>query len=117
MNITFLTLSILSLASFRLTRLLVFDRIFEFVREPFFEEVTEEHDGEIEIYYVPKKSGIKKFIGELLSCYWCTGVWSAAFIVGFHYVCPEISRPIILILAVAGFASLIELFVQHFIEK
>ncbi|MEH7417911.1 DUF1360 domain-containing protein [Neobacillus drentensis] len=117
MNITFLTLLLLSLASFRLTRLLVFDRIFEFIREPFFDEVREEHDGEVEIYYVPKKAGVKKFIGELLSCYWCTGIWSAAFIVSFHYICPDISRPIILILAVAGVASLLELWVQHFIEK
>jgi len=117
MNITFLTLLLLSLASFRLTRLLVFDRIFEFIREPFFDEVTEEHDGETEIYYIPKKAGVKKFIGELLSCYWCTGVWSSAFIVGFHYICPGFSGPIILILAVAGLASLLELCVQHFIEK
>ena len=115
MNITFLTLILLSLASFRLTRLLVFDRIFEFIREPFFDEIKEEHEGEVEIYYLPKKKGVKKFIGELLSCYWCTGVWSAAFIVGFTYLCPDFSGPIILILAVAGFASLLELFVQNII--
>ncbi|PLS02908.1 DUF1360 domain-containing protein [Neobacillus cucumis] len=117
MSITFLTLLILSLASFRLTRLLVFDKIFEFIREPFFDEVKEEHDGEVDVYYVPKKTGIKKFIGELLSCYWCTGVWASAFIVGFYYICPDFSGLIILILAVAGLASLLELFVQYFIEK
>ncbi len=118
MNITFFSLLILSLSSFRLTRLLVFDKITEFIREPFFEEITEVNDdGEIDIYYIPKKTGIKKFIGELLSCYWCTGIWSSALIVGLNYINPSFFYPIILILAVAGFASLLELIVQHFSEK
>ncbi|MFZ7944614.1 DUF1360 domain-containing protein [Neobacillus sp. 19] len=118
MKITFLNLIILSLASFRLTRLLVFDKITEFIRAPFFDEVSEENEeGELEVYYLPKKSGVKKFLGELLSCYWCTGIWASALIVGAGYLSPTIAAPIILILAVAGFASIIEFFVQYFIEK
>ena len=116
MKITFLTFVILSLSSFRLTRLLVFDKITEFIREPFFDEVVEENeDGEKDVYYLPKKTGFKKFMGELLSCYWCTGIWAAALIVVFYYISPVVSTPIILILAVAGLASIIEVFVQYFI--
>lgn len=115
MEITFLNLLILSLACFRLTRLIVFDKITEFIREPFFDEISEEtEDGEIEIYYLPKKSGIKKFIGELLSCYWCTGIWVSIFIVALVYLNPVVLTPVILVLAIAGFASLFELIVQHF---
>jgi len=116
MKITILNFLILSLSSFRLTRLLVFDRITEFIRAPFFDEISEENeDGEREVYYLPKKTGFKKFMGELLSCYWCTGIWAAALIVAFYYISPDFSTPIILILAVAGLASILELFVQYFI--
>ncbi|WP_040204562.1 DUF1360 domain-containing protein [Neobacillus jeddahensis] len=118
MEITFLNLLILSLASFRLTRLLVFDKIFEFIRFPFYDEVNEENEeGEIETYYLPKKTGFKKFMGELLSCYWCTGIWATILIVVISYIYPAFSTPIILILAIAGLAAIIELIVQFFLGR
>ncbi len=30
-----------------------------------------------------KGKGLRKWIGELLSCYWCTGVWVSAFFISF----------------------------------
>ncbi|ETI66786.1 DUF1360 domain-containing protein [Neobacillus vireti] len=117
MKITVLNLFILSLASFRLTRLFVYDKITEFIRAPFFDELTEENeDGEMEVYYLPKKSGVRRFLGELLSCYWCTGIWAAAIIVGLFYLYPVFSTPVILILAVAGIAAILELIVQYLLE-
>ncbi|MEH7307935.1 DUF1360 domain-containing protein [Neobacillus drentensis] len=118
MKITLLNLLLLTLASFRLTRLLVFDKITEFIRVPFFNEIKEEmEDGEIEVYYLPKEKGVKKFFGELLSCYWCTGIWASTGIVSLSLLYPDFSFPIILILGVAGFASILESIVQYFIEK
>jgi hypothetical protein len=118
MEITVLSFLMLSLASFRLTRLLVFDKITEFIRAPFFDEIREENEqGEIEVYYITKSSGIKKFLGELLSCYWCTGIWAASVTIGLHYFFPVLSEPIILILAIAGVASILELIVQQFIHN
>ena len=118
MDINIINLLILSLASFRLTRLLVFDKITVFIRAPFFDEIEEENEaGEIEVYYLPKKRGVKKFFGELLSCYWCTGIWASALIVAFFLLVPRYSAPIILILAIAGLASMIETIVHYFIEK
>lgn len=113
-----MNLLILSLACFRLTRLLVYDKITEIIRSPFFEEMEEENElGEKEIYYLPKKDGMKRFFGELLSCYWCTGIWTAAGIVGFAYFFPDVMAPIILILAIAGAASILETFIQHFLDN
>jgi Protein of unknown function (DUF1360) len=85
MNIDLLSFTLLALASFSLTRLIVFDKITEFLRDPFFDEIEEENeDGTMEVYYLPKATPIKNFIGELLSCYWCTGVWvSAAMVIGY----------------------------------
>jgi len=118
MEITLLNIALLALASFRLTRLLVFDKITEFIREPFFDEFEEENEeGVLEVYYLPKKSGVKKFMGDLLSCYWCTGIWVSAFIVVAYYISPDYSTPIILILAVAGSASILEALVQSLLEK
>ncbi|MCM3767498.1 DUF1360 domain-containing protein [Neobacillus niacini] len=118
MKITIFTFLLLSLAVFRLTRLIVLDKITEFIRSPFYDEIQEMNEnGEMEIYYTPKKSGWRKFFGELLSCYWCTGIWAAAGIIGFYYFFPDIAGPIILILAVAGIASILETIVQFFLEK
>jgi len=118
MKITFLNLALLTMACFRLTRLIVFDKITEFIREPFFDEIEEENeDGVIEVYYLPKKAGLKKFFGELLSCYWCTGIWVSTFIVLAYYLSPSYSTPIILILAIAGIASILESIVQRLLEK
>ena len=69
-------LLVLGLAVFRLTRLIVFDKIMEPFRRPFFTEIEEKDEqGKVEIYLIPKEKGIRSWIGELLSCYWCTGFW------------------------------------------
>lgn len=99
---------LLCVASFRLTRLLVYDRITSFLRAPFHDEF--EQDGET--YIVIKGTGLRKWIGELLSCHWCTGMWCAtALYVGAIYMTP-IVMPIVSVLAIAGGAALIEVVVQ-----
>jgi hypothetical protein len=107
---------LLGLASFRLTRLIVFDKITEFLRSPFFDEVEQEENGVKEIYIVPKKGGIKGWIGELLSCYWCTGVWVSIILVCLYFFIPNWSGPIISVLAVAGLASFFEIAVQNWLK-
>lgn len=112
------TILIISLASFRLTRLIVFDKITEFIRSPFFDEMSETDEaGEESIYLVPKSKGIRKWIGELLSCYWCTGVWASTFLVLLHYFYPEVGEPLIVIMAVAGIASILETCVSFLLER
>ncbi|MCM3690188.1 DUF1360 domain-containing protein [Neobacillus niacini] len=116
MNIDLLTFILLGLACFRLTRLIVFDKITEFLRQPFFDEIAEENeDGTVEVYYLPKSTPIKKFIGELLSCYWCTGVWISAGVVTGYFFLPALFVPIILVFAVAGMAAFLEAVVQLWI--
>jgi hypothetical protein len=100
---------LLSLATFRLTRLFVFDNITQFLRKPFIHEYEERlEDGTIETYIEVKGTGIRKFVGELLSCYWCTGVWCAAIMYGGYSTVPIYFSPIIIILSIAGCASILE---------
>ena len=56
MNITFLEFTLLGLASFRLTRLMVFDKITGFIRNIFIKEIEEiDEKGEKAIYLIPKE--------------------------------------------------------------
>ncbi|MGG0740837.1 DUF1360 domain-containing protein [Niallia taxi] len=116
MNIEWMELLLLVLATFRLTRLLVFDRITEFLRRIVLDEIIEKgEEGTDEIYYVPKSGKVRGFFGELISCYWCTGIWCAAFLALLYYFLPAICSPLVLILAIAGAASIIEAVVQRVI--
>jgi hypothetical protein len=97
-------LLVLALASFRLAHLLVFDRITDFIRDPFLKKelVTDEHGAA----KIEKKPANK--LGYLLTCYWCTGIWTSAALVGLRAFSPRIGRPVVLVLAVAGAQSLME---------
>jgi hypothetical protein len=108
---------LLGLAGFRLTRLIVFDKIAMFIRRPFMEEREETNEnGEFETYIVIKGKGLKKWLGELLSCYWCTGVWvtGALFLLITFY--PVIGKPVIIIFAAAGMAGILESAVTKLME-
>ncbi len=100
---------LLILASFRVTRLIVFDTITQFIRKPFHEMVEETlPDGTPTSYFQPKGTGMRKFIGELLSCFWCTGFWCSLLLVGGYFLYPVFVYPIIIIFAVAGAAAFLE---------
>ncbi|MFD1735354.1 DUF1360 domain-containing protein [Bacillus salitolerans] len=99
----------LSLGSFRLTRLVVFDEITSFIRSPFHEEIEEmDEDGTTSTYIKIKGSGIRGWFGELLSCHWCTGVWSALLLYTLWMYWPLVGQPLVLVLAIAGCAAIIE---------
>ncbi len=114
---SWLLLFLFSLASFRLTRLIVFDKITAFIRSPFHEEIDElDEDGNTVTYIKIKGSGLRSWIGELLSCYWCTGVWCSAFLYLFWLGVPSIAEPIIILLAIAGLAGILETLVSKLIN-
>jgi hypothetical protein len=110
-----LHLFIIIFACFRLTRLLCFDVIIEWLRKPF-HHITEEEqeDGTIEEFVEIKGTGVRRFIGLLLSCYWCTGVWCAIFLYAGYMLLPALTFPVITILAIAGAASLLEATLEKF---
>ncbi|WP_066174634.1 DUF1360 domain-containing protein [Bacillus marinisedimentorum] len=117
MTITWLEFFLLSLAVFRLTRLIVFDAVTEFLRRPFHEIAFEElEDGTTSPYLEIKGAGLRHWIGELLSCYWCTGIWSSVFLVAGYWYWPGAFQFIILILAGAGAAAVVETAVQRMMD-
>ncbi|WP_102347297.1 DUF1360 domain-containing protein [Bacillus sp. Marseille-P3661] len=105
---------LLFLATFRLTRLLVYDKITNFIRRPFHNEYEETlEDGTVETFIEIKGTGLRKFIGELLSCYWCTGLWCAIVLYACYLFVPFYINPIIIVLAIAGCAALLEAILQR----
>ncbi|MGE8205266.1 DUF1360 domain-containing protein [Heyndrickxia sp. NPDC080065] len=114
---SWLLLILFGLASFRLTRLIVMDNITSFIRKPFHEEIEEQDEaGNISTYIKIKGIGLRAWIGELLSCYWCTGVWSSLFLYISWILWPFIMEPIIIILAIAGLAGIIESIITKIID-
>lgn len=106
-------LLVLGLSVFRITRLIVFDKIMEPFRRPFFTEIEEKDEqGKVEIYLIPKEKGIRHWIGELLSCYWCTGFWVSLFLTLLYMMHSVVGDIFIFIFAVAAVGSLIEVIVS-----
>ncbi|MGE5675020.1 MAG: DUF1360 domain-containing protein [Mycobacterium leprae] len=82
-----LELLLLILASFRLTHLIVFDGITEPIRE-----------------FLANRP----FLGPLVQCHWCMGVWVSGFLLLLHFLWPPVGNVLILLLAVAGGQALLE---------
>jgi hypothetical protein len=114
---SWLQLFIFGIASFRLTRLVVYDNVTEFIRKPFHKEINEiEADGTTSTYIEIKGTGLQRWIGELLSCYWCSGVWCASILYFYWIIWPSGSEPLIIILAIAGVAGIIETIVSKLLD-
>ncbi|MDE1451435.1 DUF1360 domain-containing protein [Bacillus sp. GM2] len=103
-HLSWLTFTMLILASYRLTHLIVFDKITEFIRKPFMKKKqTVDEQGHVETKKVPKSN-----FGYLLNCYWCAGIWCALIIAVGYLIVPKTIFPLILILSVAGGQAILE---------
>lgn len=112
-----LSFVVFALASFRLTRLIVFDTITAPFRRLFHEEQEEVNEqGEVETYIIIKGEGLRSWVGELLSCYWCTGIWCTAALLLIYILFPVISMWLNLLLAIAAAAGIIEAVVSKLVK-
>lgn len=105
---------ILSLATFRLTRLLVADHIMLWLRDMCV-NVREETSPETGLLCVVREKplrGVRLLFANLLGCPWCVGVWMA-FLVIVLYIAVVLDvfpmgRVIIYVFALAGAASFVQ---------
>ncbi len=95
---------VLSLATLRLTRLFVYDKISAFFREQFYDVVESRGKRTLQ----KPESGPRRTLADLLSCPWCIGMWMGATVVFFFYLTIYAWFPI-LALAVAGVGSILQL--------
>lgn len=86
-----LDLFFLIFGTYRLIRLVTYDKITDFAREYFKESAT----------------SLGKVIYSLLICYWCTGMWFALILVAFYFLSPW-WWVFLLILSISWLASLVQ---------
>ena len=76
-DLTMVDYLIMLLASWRLTRLFVYDTLTRFIREQFLDVVKVGRGYKLE----QPKAGPRRLLSELFSCPWCMSVWTSAFVV------------------------------------
>jgi hypothetical protein len=103
----------LVLATFRLTRLFVYDKITFFIRD-MFQHAEEEYtqEGATYVRKVERRSGPLRTAYELLVCPWCFSIWAALFVAYAYFVRTEMFWLPIFIFAVSGAASAVQILVN-----
>jgi hypothetical protein len=84
---------LIALATFRLTRLVCYDIIFAFLRD---------------FLTTYEKGSFFGTLGALVHCPWCAGLWFAAAVTFFYFLTP-IAWFFVLVLAIAGIASVLQI--------
>jgi len=82
---------VIILASYRMTRILVFEKIFKYFRDVL--------KGREDLYLIGTLSSI-------ITCPWCAGVWVTLVIIVFYYLVP-FGTVLVYVLALAGVASMV----------
>ena len=93
-DITALTLKeavVIILASYRMTRILVFEKIFKYLRN-----VLKKREG---LYVIGT-------LHSIITCPWCAGVWVTLTIIVFYFLVP-FGVVLVYVLALAGIASMV----------
>ena len=72
-------LALIGAASYKLSRLVAKKKITSFVRAPFTE--LQGKGGPAEVEEKARGSGVRRAVGELLTCPYCLGLWASG---GFH---------------------------------
>jgi hypothetical protein len=95
---------LITLASWRVTRLFVYDAITKFFREQFW-DVTKVGKG----YVLEKpKTGPRRTLADLTSCAWCFGIWATASVT-FLYLLSEWFMFLTIFLALSAVATFLQL--------
>lgn len=95
---------LITLATFRLIRLTVYDKVFAFFREQFWNA----KELKTKVVLVKPERGPRRTIADMLSCPWCSGVWISAIVIFCYLLTPYAYYPVLL-LAIAGVATMLQL--------
>lgn len=103
-ELTLFDLILITLATWRLIRLFVYDNVTKWLREQFW-NATRTKGG---VLLEKPKTGPRRTLADLLSCPWCVGLWAAATVTFFYLLTPLALYPVFF-LAIAAVASYLQL--------
>ncbi len=106
---------LITLASWRLTRLFTCDIITKFFREQFWDVKKVGRGFQLE----KPKTGPRRTIADLLSCPWCFGIWAVEMVVFLYLITPYGIYPVVLLAlsAVATFLQILTNMIGHRAEQ
>lgn len=93
MTLSLFELTIITLATFRLIRLVVYDKVMIWFRE---------------IFDIKEPTGLFATLKDLTSCPWCFGVWAALLTFVLYFIVPY-GNLLVLLLAISGVAASIQI--------
>lgn len=91
------SITFMVLATYRVTRILVFDKIFKLFRDFF------RARQRLYVFYVIK---------EIITCPWCAGVWVALIIVAIYFLVP-FGKLLVILMSISGLASFVVILVNY----
>ena len=98
----------MGLATHKIARLVTKDAVTSFVRAPFVR--LEEKSGTNSVEEKPRGRGVRRSLGELLSCPECTGQWVAGALLGGMLHAPRQTRAITALYSSLTVADLLQYF-------
>jgi hypothetical protein len=99
-------LVVLGLATNRLSRLVARDAITRPIRAPF-TELLPESDPSGKLVEKPAGSGMRRVLGELVTCPRCTAMWSALGLTLGYAMAPRATRTISMLLSLAAVSDVV----------
>jgi hypothetical protein len=114
-DLTMVDYVLMTLATWRLTRLFVYDAITKFFREQFW-DIKKVGKG---LVLEKPPYGPRRTLADLLSCPWCFGMWAASTVIFFYLLTPYAVFPVMLLAlsAVATFLQLLSNLVGNHAES
>jgi hypothetical protein len=98
---------LLALATHRLARVIARDKVTTWLRAPF---TRYESDGDApsEVNETPRGEGLRRAVGELVSCPSCTGTWVAAGLTCAFVAAPRATRVVTALFAADAIATFLQ---------
>lgn len=100
-------LFMLSVATYKLSRLIAKDRITSFVRAPF-TRLEGESDRPGEVSEEPRGKGMQHAVGELLVCPYCLGQWVGTGLLATYLRDPRFARTVAAVFTIVAGADLLQ---------
>jgi Protein of unknown function (DUF1360) len=99
-------LALMSVATFKLSRLITKDKVTAAVRAPFTR--YQEDAGPAEVSEEARGTGLHRAVGELLACPYCIGQWIATVLLAAYVWQPRLARTVASLFAVVTAADYLQ---------